>query len=495
MSGTGAIRERGVDVFNETCRSLVLRYVEEWRKTVTRMGRWVDFDHDYKTMDLPYMETIWWVFKQLWDKGRVYKSYRIMPYSWKLTTPLSNFEAGNNYQDVQDPAITVRLRITSAARPDLMGASFLIWTTTPWTLPANLAICAGPDIDYVAARDAKDGSVYVLAEARLGAYYKKPEDATVIARFKGRDLAGWTYEPLFPYLAAQAGAFRVLADAYVTTEDGTGIVHIAPAYGEDDFRVGKAAGLPPVDLLDENAAFTARVPEYAGQLCKDADKAIIRRLKDEGKLVHQSTLVHSYPFCERTDTPLIYRAIEAWYVKVEDIRDRLVANNATVHWMPEAIGEKRFGNWLREAKDWNISRNRFWGSCIPVWVAPDGRHDLRRLHRRAGGALRPAGAPTCTSTSWTRSTFTATARSTAARPRCWTAGLKAVPCRMPRCTIRLRTRSGSSRTFPADFIAEGLDQTRGWFYTLMVLATSLFDKTPSATWWSTGSCWPRTAAR
>ena len=471
LSGTGAIRERGVDVFNETCRSLVLRYVAEWRKTVTRMGRWVDFDHDYKTMDLAYMESVWWVFKQLWEKGRVYKSYRIMPYSWKLTTPLSNFEAGNNYQDVQDPAITVRLRLTVKDKPWYL----LIWTTTPWTLPANLAVCAGPDIDYVAVRDAKGGDVYVLAEARLSAYYKKPEEYEALATFKGRDLKGWTYEPMFPYCASQPGAFQVLVDDYVTTSDGTGIVHIAPAYGEDDFRVGQAAGLPPVDLLDENAAFTARVPDYAGQFCKDADKAIIRRLKDEGKLVHQSTLVHSYPFCERTDTPLIYRAIEAWYVKVEDIREKLVANNSTVHWMPESIGEKRFGNWLREAKDWNISRNRFWGSCIPVWVAPDGesicvgsieelealsgqkvtdlhKHILDKVEIRRGGKV---------------------FRRTPEVLDCWFESGS-----MPYAQMHypFENKARFEQNFPADFIAEGLDQTRGWFYTLMVLATSLFEK-------------------
>lgn len=469
LSGTGAIRERGVDVFNETCRSLVLRYVAEWRKTVTRMGRWVDFDRDYKTMDLAYMESVWWVFKQLWEKGRVYKSYRIMPYSWKLTTPLSNFEAGNNYQDVQDPAITVRLKLKEKPW------HLLIWTTTPWTLPANLAVCVGPDIDYVAVRDLKGGEVYLLAEARLSAYYKKPDEYEVLFKHKGRDLKGWTYEPLFPYCASQANAFQILADEFVSTSDGTGIVHIAPAYGEDDFRVAQAAGLPPVDLLDENAAFTARVPDYAGQFCKDADKAIIRRLKEEGKLVHQSTLVHSYPFCERTDTPLIYRAIDAWYVKVEDIRDRLVANNSKVHWMPESIGEKRFGNWLREAKDWNISRNRFWGSCIPVWVTQDGEAicvgSIEELEKLSGRKISDLHKHILDKIEIHRDGKVF--KRTPEVLDCWFES-GSMPYAQMHYPFENKVRF--EQNFPADFIAEGLDQTRGWFYTLMVLATSLFEK-------------------
>ncbi|MCS6771504.1 MAG: isoleucine--tRNA ligase [Kiritimatiellae bacterium] len=480
LAGTAAIRERGVDVFNETCRSLVLRYVSEWRKTVTRMGRWVDFDNDYKTMDLSYMESIWWVFKQLWDKGRVYRSYRIMPYSWKLTTPLSNFEAGNNYQDVQDPSITVRLRIPGEelARRGFHGEwYFLIWTTTPWTLPANLAVCVGPDLDYVAVRDKKEGVVYILAEARLGAYYKTPSDYEVVARFKGADLKGWRYTPLFPYLEGQPRAFVVLADSFVSTEDGTGIVHIAPAYGEDDFRVGRDAGIPPIDLLDENAAFTARVPEYAGQFCKDADKAIIRRLKEEGKLVHHSTIVHSYPFCERTDTPLIYRAIEAWYVRVEDLREQLVANNATVHWMPEAIGEKRFGNWLREAKDWNISRNRFWGSCIPVWINVEDKDDMicvgsiAELEALSGQRVTDLHKHIVDRIEIIRNGKRY--RRTPEVLDCWFES-GAMPYAQMHYPFENKERF--EKNFPADFIAEGLDQTRGWFYTLMVLSTALFGR-------------------
>ena len=395
VAGAPEIKKLGVDKFNEQCRSMVLKYVGEWRKTVTRMGRWVDFDNDYKTMEPGFMESVWWVFKQLWDQGRVYKSHRIMPYSWKLSTPLSNFEAGSNYKDVQDPTVTVRTKALTGASDEMKSllakeptVYLLVWTTTPWTLPENLAICAGADIDYVAVRDVTDDSrpIYVMAKARLPHIFKKEDQYEVVAEFKGDKLKGTTYEPIFPYFADQKanGAFVVLNDGYVTTDDGVGLVHIAPAYGEDDFRVCKEAGITAfADPLDDACAFTDAIPEYAGRFCKDCDKDIIKRLKTEGKLVHQATIVHSYPFCDRTDTPLIYARL----CRREALR-QLASGGARLEHLPQpllgklhpGVGERRrsFGHDLRRLREG--ARGAFWreGDRSPQALHRQDRHQERR---------------------------------------------------------------------------------------------------------------------
>lgn len=497
LSGTAQIMEAGVDAFNEKCRSMVQTYVAEWRKTVTRMGRWVDFENDYKTMDPDFMESVWWVFSQLWKQGRVYKSYRIMPYSWKLTTPLSNFEANSNYKDVQDPAITVRFSVTrlserAAARlgdlstaRDVEKLSLLAWTTTPWTLPANLALAVGPEVDYVVVRVDGSDELSILAEARAEVVFKK-QKVEILARLTGADLAQTEYEPLFPYFTGHENSFRALSGDFVTTKDGTGIVHIAPAYGEDDFALCKKAEIELVDPLDAEARFTATVPEYAGQFCKDADKQIIADLKADGRLFKQETIVHSYPFDERTDTPLIYRAIEAWYVRVADLRERLVARNDSVGWVPDAVGSRRFGNWLKDANDWNISRNRFWGSCIPIWINVEDQKDvicvgsIRELEELSGVRVTDLHKHFVDSIEINKDGKLY--RRTPEVLDCWFES-GAMPYAQQHYPFR-EGDDGSGKEprfnqfFPAHFIAEGLDQTRGWFYTLLILGTALFDQSP-----------------
>ena len=479
------IERFGVAKFNEACRSSVLRYVNEWRRIVTRLGRWVDFDNDYKTMDVDYMESIWWVMKSLWEKELLYEGHYILPYCPRCSTVLSNHELNlGGHKDVHDPAITIRFKVRKSESSTGFGANLadgstylLAWTTTPWTLPSNLALTLGPDVDYSLVRDGAER--YLLANARIGAYFKKPEEIEILWTKKGAELAGVEYEPLFPYFAdaAAQGAFRTYLGDFVTTEDGTGIVHTAPGFGEDDHRVLKGTGVPTICPVDEECKFTAEVSDYTGIFVKDADKAIMERLKAEGKLVRREQILHAYPHCWRCQSPLIYRAVGSWFVNVTKIKDRMLAANATIYWVPEHIRDGRFGKWLENARDWAISRNRYWGNPLPIWKCPDcgkticvgSRAELKQLsgtdatdlHKHFVDEIKfPCG---CGGTMTRISEVL----------DCWFES-GAMPYGQNHYPFENKEFFDSH--FPADFINEGLDQTRGWFYTLTILAAALFDK-------------------
>src|SRR3954449_12379870 len=478
LNGRIAIEEYGIDKFNEHCRSLVGSTGDSWASYVTRSARWVDMVHDYKTMDLGYMESVMWAQKQLWDKGLLYEGYRVLPYCWECETPLSNFETrlDDAYRERQDPALTIWFELDD-------GRRLLVWTTTPWTLPSNLAIAVGPDIDYAVFEE--DGHEYVIGDARAAAYEKELAGATRTGTVKGADLVGHTYTPLFAYFRDEPGAFRVLGADFVTTEDGTGVVHMAPGFGEDDQRACEAAGIAVVCPVDEQGRFTAEVPDYAGVQVFAANGDIVRALKDRGVVVRHESYVHSYPHCWRTDTPLIYKAVSSWFVKVSAIKQRMVELNQQIRWVPEHVRDGAFGKWLEGARDWSISRNRYWGSPIPVWKSDDPAYpridvygSLDELERDFG--VRPDDLHRPAIDDLTRpNPDDPTGKSTMRRIEevldCWFESGS-----MPFAQVHypFENREWFEDHFPADFIVEYNNQTRGWFYTLIVLATALFDRPP-----------------
>lgn len=478
ISTKAQILELGVDKFNDACRTSVLTYTKDWERYVTRQARWVDFGNDYKTLDPSYMESVMWAFKTLHDKGLVYEGFRVLAYCFRCETPLSNTETRMDdvYRDRTDPALTVTFRLDS-------GEDIAVWTTTPWTLPSNLALAVGPDIDYAVLE--KDGRRLILGAGRVGAYAKELDGYEQVGTVRGSELAGRRYTPMFDFLVEQAGpnAFQVLAADYVSDEDGTGVVHQAPAFGEDDQNVCNGAGIPTIVTVDEHTRFTALVGPWQGVQVFEANKPIIADLKGRGLVLRHEGYTHSYPHCWRCDTPLVYKAVSSWFVAVTTFRDRMVELNQEITWTPAHIKDGSFGKWLSNARDWSISRNRFWGSPIPVWKSDDPTYpridvygSFEEMERDFGVKVTDLHRPyvdELTRPNPDDPTGKSTMRRVPEVLDCWFESGS-----MPFAQVHypFENKDWFEHHYPGDFIVEYIGQTRGWFYTMHVLATALFDR-------------------
>lgn len=477
------IEKYGIDKFNEACRATVMTYANEWKHTINRMGRWVDMENDYKTMDVNFMESVWWVFKQIWDKGLIYKGYKPMHICPRCETPLSNFEVTQGYQDVEDISVTVRFKAVDPGKMDfyegLTGRDLYIlaWTTTPWTLPGNVLLAVNERVDYALVEIDGEKDLYVLSLERASAVLEGRK-YKILKEFLGRDLVGLSYEPLFPYYKETPKAFRVVAADFVTVEDGAGVVHIAPAFGEDDFNVGEREGLPLVQHVGMDGLLLPSVSDFAGLEVKpkgnpkETDLKIVAWLKEHNKLFGEHKIHHSYPHCWRCDTPLLNYATASWFIRVTDFKQALLDNNQHIHWVPEHIKEGRFGQWLEGARDWAISRNRFWGTPLPIWQADDGEAfsvgSVKELEELSGQKITDLHKHIVD-----KIVIKKSGKEFFRVPEVLDVWFDSGSMPYAQMHYPFENKEKVERNYPAEFIAEGQDQTRGWFYTLHVLAAAL----------------------
>lgn len=479
------IEEIGVDKFNQACKESVLRYVDEWKKVIPRIGRWVDMEHSYKTMDFKYMESIWWVFKQLWDKGLIYEGYKSMHICPRCGTTLSNFEVSLGYKETKDISITLKFKLK-----DQENTFILAWTTTPWTLPGNVALAVGKDIDYVKIQVGNE--YYILAEKRLEVV---KDEYRVIEKIKGKDLIGLEYEPLFDYFSKQdalenkQNGWKIYSGEFVSIEEGTGVVHIAPAFGEDDLALGRKEKLPFIQHVGGDGCFIKEVRKWAEEEVKPKedilkiDKKIIQWLKNQGKLFNQEEVVHKYPFCWRCDSPLLNYATSSWFVKVTAIKDKIIKNNQKINWVPDHIKDGRFGKLLEEAPDWSISRSRYWGTPIPIWRCQNDKGQncdnikvigsVKELEELSGKKIEDLHRPYIDEVTFKCEKCGGTMKRIPEVLDCW---FESGSMPYAQAHYPFENKENFEKNFPAQFVAEGIDQTRGWFYTLMVLSTALFDQ-------------------